>query len=377
MTGRIHNILVIKFCAIGDLVFLTPMLQALRHKYPDSTISLTVSNWVLELLPCVPGVNETVVSDAPYEPSLLRKIVGAVRLLKRGRAFDPDLVVVGHRNSLFGLLAYLTGAPQRIGFTGTRFLTHTVPFVSSDHEIDRYLAILRCVGVGKTSSSTLLKIQDRDLRNLDNKLIGQSIIPGEPLVVIFPGGGENPAIRMTIKRWLTERYGELIRRIVERYHNHVILIGSADERSLCAEVASEAPGVVNLAGMLTLREIVALGRYCALMLGGDSGVTHLIAATGAPTLSLFGPSDPRLVAPMGKNQTYLWKQPACAPCYTPETTLQKKYFAGNTFVCHIGTHECMRLLTVDDVWRKVVEELSSPYAKNSWDPLSKSPEKRA
>jgi ADP-heptose:LPS heptosyltransferase len=111
--------------------------------------------------------------------------------------------------------------------------------------------------------------------------------------------------------------------------------------------------------MFSLREMVALGSRCILFIGGDSGPTHLIAATGAPTISLFGPTDPRLVAPRGKQQIYLWKQPPCAPCYTPETVIQRQYFKGKTFICHTGTLECMKLLTVDEVWDVAMKFLSS------------------
>ncbi|MGD1045874.1 MAG: glycosyltransferase family 9 protein [Bacteroidota bacterium] len=333
------------------------MLKALRSKYPSSKITLLAYSWVVDLIPCIPDVDEVVISDIPSATSFIKKIIDAVRLLKQLHAVKPEIVVVGHRNSVFGALAYLSGARYRLGFTGTRFLTHTALFNSSAHEVDRYLSILNTIGIEIKNHNTNLTIQEKDLISLDSKLIANGIPPKIPLIVIFPGGGENPVVKMTIKRWYLERFQELIGKIGESYTYPIILIGNGADNTLCQEIASHANQITNLAGKLTLGEIVALGRRSHLFLGADSGPTHLIAATGTPVISLFGPSDPRLVAPRGLHQIYIWKHPVCAPCYTPDTVQQKINSLEREFICQTGTHECMKSLTVDDVWKLIVQQL--------------------
>jgi ADP-heptose:LPS heptosyltransferase len=352
MPSLAPNILVIKYSALGDLVFITPMLKALREGYPTSKITLLTYSWVVKLVPCIHDVDEVMVYDVPIRISI-RGIFEIIRLMYRLRAVRPEIVIVGNRNSIFGLLAYVSGARYRLGFTSTRFLTHSTPFISYDHEVDRYLSIVSTIGIQTNNKNTSLKILEEDLKTLDNKLFTDGLSLHTPLIVVFPGGGENPLTSMVIKRWSQDRYREVIKRILGVYSYSVVLIGSEQEKSMCGEIAAYLDHVVNFAGKLTFQEIVALGRYCRLFIGGDSGPTHLIAATGAPTITLFGPSDPRLVAPRGKQQLYIWTKPPCAPCYTPETVKQQSYFQGRTFICHTGTHECMQSLTIDDVWEKI------------------------
>lgn len=361
MQSSAPNILVIKFCAIGDLVFITPMLKALRIKYPISKITLLAYSWVVELVPCIPDVDEVVISDIPSETSFIKKVIGAIRLLRQLHEVKPEIVVVGHRNSVFGALAYLSGARYRLGFTGTRFLTHTTPFVSTVHEVDHYISILNTIGIKIYNHNTSLTIQEKNSISLDNMLAANGIPLKIKLIVIFPGGGENPVVKATFKRWYLERFQELIKKISESYTYPIILIGSEADDALCKEIARRTNQITNLAGKLTLGELVALGGRTQLFLGADSGPTHLIAATGAPVISLFGPTDPRLLAPRGLHQIYIWKHPVCAPCYTPDTVKQKINSLEREFICHTGTHECMKSLTVDDVWKMIVRQLDQSF----------------
>ena len=344
------NILVIKFCCLGDIVFISPALRALRASYPKARITILVSHWGAELIPCLPMVDDVIVSDAPYEKSFWNKLISAVQLIQKLRKLRPDIVFNTHRNSMFGLLAYLSGARYRCGFTETRFLTHTSPFQHSQYEVERYLSVLSAIGIHSENTVTILQAPKQDYESVDRKLEALHISPEKDVIVIFPGGGENVGTSMTIKRWYPERYVELIRLIQGQTGGSIILVGGKEDKSLCNQIASPCEGVINLAGELSIREIVALGKRCRVFLGSDSGPTHMIAATGAPTVALFGPTDPRLVAPRGKNQEYIWKQPACSPCYTPQTVLQKQYYRGRTFICHTGTHECIQSITVDQVW---------------------------
>ena len=97
---------------------------------------------------------------------------------------------------------------------------------------------------------------------------------------------------------------------------------------------------------------------CDYFISGDTGSLHMAAAMGVSTLSIFGPSDPRVLAPVNDEETpnkhkTIWKKPACSPCYTPDTAIDKsnkKYWQDGGFICHTETHECMKSISPENVF---------------------------
>jgi ADP-heptose:LPS heptosyltransferase len=347
------KILIVKFGAIGDVIFLTPMMNLLRCRFPASDITFVTMKWVGGFQSCLPMIDSVIASDVPYERSILKKIFGTLQLCIKIRSLHPDVCIVAHRNSFFGLLARISGAPQRIGFEGTKYLTHTVPFQSSLHEVDRYCRLLTTLGIDAAGTVPSIFVPADAEEKTDAILRGYGITPESSVMAIFPGGGENQGTTMLIKRWGKEKFRETIRILLEEYGMPIVLIGGRSDRALCNEVAEGFSSVFNFAGELSLCEVAALGKRCRLFVGGDSGPTHLAAAAGAPTVMLFGPSDPRLVAPKGSADRILWKQPQCAPCYTPESVQDRKNFNGNVFFCRTGTVECMKSISVSEVVQEI------------------------
>ena len=94
---------------------------------------------------------------------------------------------------------------------------------------------------------------------------------------------------------------------------------------------------------------------CDVFIAGDTGPLHIAAAMGINTVALFGPTDPELLKPISSENAQhitIWKKPYCSPCYTPVTASDRnnpKYWRGNTFICHTGTHICMKSILVEEV----------------------------
>ncbi len=95
----------------------------------------------------------------------------------------------------------------------------------------------------------------------------------------------------------------------------VMLAGSPREHALCAQIAGDAPGVINLAGKTSLTELVALVDRASLCVTNDSGPMHLAVARGRPVVSIFGPTDPIWIGPYGRLDAVLQSKIPCAPCY--------------------------------------------------------------
>ncbi|HVY94222.1 MAG TPA: glycosyltransferase family 9 protein, partial [Bryobacteraceae bacterium] len=146
--------------------------------------------------------------------------------------------------------------------------------------------------------------------------------------------GVNPVAAFgTAKRWLPERFAEAARHLASGRSASIAVFGSETERELCAEVAAAAGGH-NLAGATTLREFIDMTAACSLCLTNDSGAMHVCAATGVPSVTVFGPTDEVRTGPVSPRARVLREPVDCAPCGRRE--------------CPID-HRCMTRVTVDRV----------------------------
>jgi ADP-heptose:LPS heptosyltransferase len=118
----------------------------------------------------------------------------------------------------------------------------------------------------------------------------------------------------------------MIRPLYERHGLTTVLAGSPGEVELCERVYKEAvqgnrdpralPGVVNMAGKTTLRQLVALLRGAELVVANDSGPMHIAAALGRPLVTMFGPTNPVRTGPYGREETVVRLDVPCSPCYS-------------------------------------------------------------
>jgi lipopolysaccharide heptosyltransferase II len=360
-SAAIHRILIIKLCCIGDIMFTTPLLRALAVKYPHAKITYMVGSWSRDLAAAAPGVSNTIIFDA-YDPiswmEKLQRFWNAVRNIRQGRF---DMAIVLHRTPLAGLLVAAAGVPVRIGFDwqGNGF-AHTVPvpYRAEAHEVDRNLDCLKAIGVASKGNWLEFMPPVAAQESADAFLERYCVNRDEgPLVALFPGGGVNPGTVMTTKRWAVKGYRDLCRRLVLDFNARIILVGNSQDKEIGDELLQgelvDLP-VIRAEGKTSLLVLAALLKRCCLFIGGDSGPLHLAAAVGTPTVSIFGPTSPELLAPRGTNHRVVSKRLSCSPCYTPVTMRQ-----GDVPVCRFGTVRCIHEITTDEVL-KAARELMNP-----------------
>jgi lipopolysaccharide heptosyltransferase II len=356
------KILVIKICCLGDVIFLTPSLRALRKRFPSAHISLLTSSWVRPVAGQIPFINNILIFDAPLYRKLNGKgIVELLRLLRTLRREKYDVAVSGHRNRLFSWLSYFSGIPVRIGFseTASYSLTHPVAFNSDRHEIKRYGDLVGVLGAPTTDLRTEIRPDPVGARKAEEYFSAEGIRNGDCIVGIMAGGGQNPGTSMHIKRWGADRYAELCSRILTGVKMKILLLGSESDNEVNESIREGCSvgknNIFNTAGRFSLDVLPALLRKLNIVMGGDTGPLHLAAAVGTPAIFLFGPSDPRIVAPLAGDSVYIWKQVVCSPCYTPVTVMEKSSFRGNEFFCRTGTHDCIKNLIVDEVYEAFIK----------------------
>jgi heptosyltransferase-2 len=166
------------------------------------------------------------------------------------------------------------------------------------------------------------------------------------LVGVFPGANA-PA-----RRWPADRFASLAREL-QRLGAQVVVLGGPEEVALTGSVAAAAPGVFDLGGRTDLVDLAALLSLCDLVVTNDTGPMHLAGAVGTPTVSLWGPSDPREVRQVGSPDTRVTGPGLpCKPCRRNHC---RRRGAGTLLAD--AHEECMRLIEVRDVLAAVVSRL--------------------
>ena len=341
-----HSIVVIKPCCLGDLLMTTPLLAVIRCNYPRASIAYVASTWsrvVPEHHPAVDMVIDCGTVGLRGRSSL-RDYVKLAMLLRKQRF---DLAFVLDRSPLLALLPLLAGVPRRVGLDsqGRGFsLTDRVAVSYSpahlEHEVDSYLRLARALDLVVEQPRMRFEPTEQERR-----AVAATHSSFRPRVAVFPGGGSNPGMELTAKRWPLERYRAVVSKLIQEMHAQVVLLGGPDDVSLVQslldglEVPEEA--LLNLAGKTSFGQMAAQLAQCALFIGNDSGPMHLAAAVNIPVIAIFGPTSPQEYGPYPLDDPHhiaLWHHPTGQPCF----------FLGKMQSC---THcTCMQAVTVDEVW---------------------------
>lgn len=341
-------------------MFLTPTISALKKNFPEAKTTLIASSWIANLKDYLKHVDEVIIFNDVFEKNIFRKALGAINMIKVLRKRKFDLVFMGHRKSVFGLIVKLSGIKYRLGFEETKFLNLTGEFDENIHETKRYLKVLDSNGlkIGNERMELIQRKSKDEIKEI-NEIEKYKFIIG-----VFPFGGINPGTEMDIKRWGIKNYLQLVKLLSEQYKDSLIIIFEGSQKNEKIK-ETDLPDNVSVEFEFDFISI------CNIFISGDTGPLYIAAGFDIPTLSLFGPSSPKLLAPLsyedGKSfHKHIWKKPECSPCYTPVTSIDKsnkKYWKGDSFVCNTGTHECIKEISVDEVFNKIkemVNQLKSP-----------------
>ncbi|HNV00296.1 MAG TPA: glycosyltransferase family 9 protein, partial [Verrucomicrobiota bacterium] len=271
--------------------------------------------------------------------------VDAGRELARMRRARYDLVIDLQALARSSLIAWLARGRLTIGLDDTRegasaLYDIRVPRPSpTTHAVDWYLAVLR-----------LLEIPV----HRDFVWLPERVEVADRIRARWPGGqmdwvGISPGARWENKRWPAERYAALVARLAEECPQlRFAVLGAASDRALAEAVCAGRPDrCVNLAGQISLPEMVEWIRRCRVLVSNDTGPMHVAAALGTPVVALFGPTDPRRTGPYDQVDHVLQHPLACVPCLKSRCS-------------HAPPLECLRLISVDQVCEAVRQRLGEP-----------------
>ena len=317
---------------LGDTVMATPTLRALRRGFPGADL-LLLGPWAGQLLEGEPLADRIL----PWAPGWAERL----RQMRALRGEGVDLALLLPNSFSSAVEAWLTGARVRVGYAadGRRLLlTHPVPRPRGPvHQVEAYLRLLGPLGLATEERAPRLPIRPERQAEADRLLAERGVVPGEPLVGIQLGAAFGPS-----KLWPLDAYARLAERLLDD-GLAVLFLGSPRERPLYETIRrAMAKPPLSLVGEDRPALLPALCSRLSVLVGGDTGPTQVAAASGVPVIALFGPTDPRLTAPLGPDHAVLWKPPPCAPCFARR--------------CPID-HRCLRAITVEEVRRAVHERL--------------------
>lgn len=322
---------------IGDAVMSTPALGAIRAAFPSSEIVLAANPVVSELMSPHPFCDRVIVYDkrGPH-----RGVAGLWKFCRLLAGERFDLAILFQNAIEAAIIADLAGIKKRAGYsTDGRgiLLTHAIR-VSKDarrlHHTQYYLAMLGELGIPPAGQETCLQCTD-DERSRARGVLG----PGR-WAAINPGAAYGSA-----KRWYPERFGQVADALASDFGYRVLLVGGTGEAAIGSEIISRMSSKpMNLIGMTSVRQLMALLASADLVITNDSGPMHIAAAFGRPIVALFGPTDHSVTSPLCSRLSLVRKETECAPCLRRQCP---------------GDHRCMADISVKDVLDAVEALLKS------------------
>jgi heptosyltransferase-2 len=341
---------------IGDVVMATPTLRALRKQIgPTSRLVGVMRPYVSQVLAGTPWLD----GELFYDPKSRDPQLRGRALVRKLRDERLDAIVLLTNSLRTATLAWLGGAPRRIGYArslrGALLTDRLVPatdgrtwFGARRYNpapvLDYYLELAYAFGCEPESPRLELATSTDDERAADAvwRKLG---LPADRKVVVFNSGGAFGAAKL----WPNEYFAELARRLVAVSDVSVLMLCGPAEKDVAREIVARAdhPRVV---GLQDERLSIGLSKACVrrarMMVTTDSGPRHFAAAFGVPVVSLFGPTHIEWSENHFADAVHLQKKLPCGPC-------QQR-------VCPLGTHQCMRDLTVAEVLATVRRVLDRP-----------------
>ncbi|MFI5333574.1 MAG: glycosyltransferase family 9 protein [Chlamydiales bacterium] len=299
--------MIISTTGLGDTLWATPAIRALRESFPDAYVSILTSPVGNSLLQNNPHLDEIFVLKKPhffYATFLFLKL--------RRRKVGQILLFHASQRLVYALCALLRpwaliatrGSNKGLDEIFTCLLEQ-----QPVHEVERRLQIVRSVG-GKVSCCGLeLFLTQSHEEEAEAFLKKQKIVPHLPLVGLHPGAKDH------FKQWPEEHFIAVGSLLAHHLGAQILVTGSGDERALVERIASKIEGAIGVCDMLSLGGVSALIRKFSLIICNDTGPMHIAFAVHTPTLALFVPTDPRLCGPYFAGKYHvISKKRTCTPC---------------------------------------------------------------
>lgn len=333
-----RRILIIRLSAIGDIVMASPLIPALRARYPDGWLAWMVEEGMEPLLDAHPQLDELIIWPRGRWQRLWREdrfawwreVKDFVRALRRSH-FDLVLDAQGLMKS--AAWAWLSGAPERIGLNsreGSRWLMDEVVHELDDHPqmSSEYRRLAQFLGLATTHFHPSIALTESDRMRVVEAIGADVAVQGYSVAAPFTTRAQ--------KHWPETHWQQWIDLVAEQAGLPTLLLGGPTDRVAAQRISAgcrHAP--IDLVGKLTLRQSAAAIAGARLLVGVDTGLTHMGAGFKVPTVALFGSTRPYLDAGVPCFKV-IYHALFCSPCRRHPTCA--------------GRFDCLRGIAPGEVW---------------------------
>jgi heptosyltransferase-3 len=314
---NIRNILLIQLGDIGDVVLTLPAIRALKENFPRAHIIVAVREKAKELIEDCPWATGVVAINEEKRP-WMEELSHQKDFFRSLRKFHFDIAIDMKTGDRGAILAFLSGAKQRIGLYAhdgklwrNRVFTHlALPYQAPGrHMAQHYLSLLESYDIKTDHIWPEHRPSEARLREAQALLRNEGVPYDRPMVAV------QPFSLWKYKEWGSKNYAGLINWLISNYNVSVIITGSRGERPKADALMKECTrNTYNLAGKTSIGTLGAVFNACQMFIGVDSAGMHIAAATGIPTISIFGPSSTVDWAPRGERHRFVRKDLPCIPC---------------------------------------------------------------
>ena len=332
------KILIFNLNWLGDCLFSTPAIRAIRKAYPDSYIAVVIPKNCFEVLEGNPNINEIIFYD---DKSIHKSVFSKLKFIQALKAKHFDVAILFHRSFTRALLVYLAGIKERIGYKRKKrdfLLTKKIPFVERDslHRIDYFLNLVDSWTGIKTKDKKYDFFIPEEARKYINEFLKDKVTGSDYLIALNPGGNWPP------KRWPTDYFAKLADKLIDELNVKIIITGSVKDLGIAQTISNLMHNKqIILCGKTNLKQLGALFERTDLVISADSGPMHLATSLNKKLIAIFGPTSPEITGPYNSgNCLILQKDTGCSvPC----------------FEINCYDNRCMKEISVDDVFNQVIK----------------------
>lgn len=350
-----NKILIINPFGIGDVLFTTPLIRAIKEALPDARVSYWCNRRVKDILADNPRLEKIFAFSRgdlkkiwrASKVEWLKKFIGLLNGLKKEKF---DLAIDFSLDHRYGLAAKAVGIKKRIGFDYKRrgrFLTDKIEIdgFSHRHMVEWYLDLLKFLQIQPIDRRMEVFVPDSE-KALAQEMFSRAGIGANDLVIgVACGGGSSWGKDAALKQWPAERFAQLIDRLCVDLGARVVLLGdSADRDSADIIKATAKSNFLDLVGKTGLQRLAAAVANLKLIVANDGGPMHMAVALGIKTVAIFGPVDDLVYGPYPAQADHIVvkNDVGCNPCY--------KNF--RLALCR-KNKECINAVKVEDVFSAV------------------------
>lgn len=341
----VRNILIWSMDRIGDVVRSTPAIRMLKKLYPDAAITAVV-----------PGRSSAVLVENPWivtlhivkNPYSLREHAAILRKLGKSSWDLGVLLETEEYWEKLGQICFRFLAVRRMA--AFDFGRHYPPWTvkvqigAAGSWTDQFVKLAEQIGGEDDREGMEIRITSEERGGVAERLISLGLDTEKPFFLIHPGGN----LMSVSRQWPSESFARLITLIRQSWEYPIAVTGVQEESSIAQRIqALTEAKIIDICGLLNLRELMAVISLSTLFISNDTGPLHIAHALGVPTIAIIGPTDPEVIG-FPHNGRFVRMELPCSPCIS---------YLGWNACRNPDKWECMTAIDPDQVVEAVAQQM--------------------